>query len=212
MASFKRGQIEDAIARLSGDPSEKPSSEVLTRLKRLLDMDRALKVLPKSPRPELANHAFFSARSPGKGTEVLFSGYEAFALMLGLQMLNHNWPQKFVVQTLRRLRPELESQHRKILRLSSAKVRNEDQSGLSPRPGDLALVAGRSPVFLLICSDQTTAPNPAPSAEIFYDYRAAFQRTLEKAGRSSTWIELTRSAHLLAEQLSRTAPRKRGRG
>jgi hypothetical protein len=210
MPSFKRGQIEDAIARLSGDPSERPSSELLTRIKRLLDTDRALEVLPKPQKSELAIYAFFRGRSPGKGTEVQFSAYEAFALLIGLQMLDHNWPQKFVVETLRRLRPELEKQHRKIL-LSPTKPRDQDQRGLGARAGDLALAAGPSPVFLLIWSNQRTAENPAPTAEIFHDIRAAFKRTLEKTGRSSTWIELTRSAHLLSEQLSRTTPRKRGR-
>jgi hypothetical protein len=211
MSSFKRGQIEDAIARLSGDRAEEPSSELLTRIKRLLDTDRALEVLPRSQRPELANYAFFSGRSPGKGTEVQFSGYEAFALLIGLQMLDHNWPQKFVVETLRQLRPELERKHREILRLDPAQVLDQDESRLAARPGDLPLAAGPSRAFLLIWSDQRTAENPASAVEIFDDYRAALKRTLEKAGRSSTWIELTRPAHSLSEQLSRTAPRKRGR-
>jgi hypothetical protein len=211
MTEYKRNQLEDAIARLSGDLAAQPSSELLTRIKRLLNTDRALAVLPKSPRSERANYAFFSGRSPGKGTEVPFSDYEAFAVLIGLQMLNHNWPQKFVVETLRRLRPKLEKPHREILRRGPAQLRDEDQSGLGARPGDLALAAVPSPVFLLIWSDQRTAENPAPSAEIFFDDRAAFTRTLERAGRSSTWIELTRPAHLLSEQLSRTAPRKRGR-
>jgi hypothetical protein len=211
MGVYKRNQLEDALARLSGDASAEPSSELLTRIKRLLDTDRALEVLPKSQRSELTSYAFFSGRSPGKGTEVPFSEYEAFALMIGLQMLNHNWPQKFVVETLRSLRPKLEKQHRIILERDPAKQRDDDPSELGVRPGDLALAAVPSPVFLLIWSDQKTAENPAPSTEIFCDYRAALQRTLDKAGRSSTWIELTRSAHLLSEQLSRTAPRKRGR-
>jgi hypothetical protein len=131
MGAYKRNQIEDAIAQSTGDQSAKPSTELLTRVKRLLNTDRALEVWSTSPRSERANYAFFSARSPGKGAEVPFSGYEAFAVMIGLQMLNHKWPQKFVVETLRRLRPELEQQHRKILRLSFSprKPRLEDQSG-----------------------------------------------------------------------------------
>ena len=207
MAIYKRNQIEDAIARLGGGPSAKPRTELLTRIKRLLDTDRALEVLPQ---PELSKHAFFSGRSPGKGTEVQFSGYEAFALLIGLQLLNHSWPQKFVVELMRRLRPELERVHRKILRLNPADVL-ENQGALRARPGDLPLAMGSSRVFLLIWSDQGTVENPAPSAEIFEDYRAAFKRSLEKPGRSSTWIELTRPAHLLAEQLSKTVPRRRGR-
>jgi hypothetical protein len=123
-------------------------------------------------------------------------------------MLNHNW---LVVETLRRLRPQLERQHRTILRRGPAQLRDDDQGMLGARPGELALAAVPSPVFLLIWSDQRAAENPAPSAEIVYDIQTAFRRTTDKAGRSSTWIELTKSAHLLSEQLSRTAPRKRGR-
>jgi len=209
--NYKRGQIEEAIARLGGDPSAEPSTELLTRIKRLLDTDRALELPPNSDHAEAAGYAFFSGRSPGKGTEVRFSGYEAFAVMIGLQMLNHNWPQKFVVETLRRLRPRLEKEHRKILRRDPAKLLEQEQSGVDARPGELGLAAVPSPVILVIWSDQRTAENPAPAAEIFYELEDAYRRTLEKAGRSATWIELTRSAQLLSEQLSRSAPRKRGR-
>jgi len=127
MITYKRNQLEDPIARLSGEPPVKPSTELLTRIKRLLDTNRALEVRPRSQWPELANHAFFSGSSPGKGTEVRFSGYEAFALALGLQMLGHKWPQKFVVETLRRLRPELEKHHEKIRALDPRKLFDEDQ-------------------------------------------------------------------------------------
>ncbi len=130
--------------------------------------------------------------------------------MIGLQMLAHNWPQKFVVETLRRLRPRLEKEHRKILRRDPAKLPEQEQGGVG-RPGELGLAAVPSPVILVIWSDQRTAENPAPVAEIFYQLEAAYRRTLEKAGRSATWIELTQSARLLSEQLSRSAPRKRGR-
>src|SRR5258705_6763779 len=115
MENYKRNQIEEAISRLFGEKSAKPSSGLQTRIKRLLDLDRSLPLNTRSVRNELANYAFYSSDSPGKGTEVFFSNYEAFALMLGLQMLNHNWPQKFVVDTLRRLRHELQKQHKKIL-------------------------------------------------------------------------------------------------
>src|SRR6202040_4120034 len=89
MKSFKRNQIEEAISRLFGEKSAKPSSELQTRIKRLLDLDRSLPRNSRSKRPELANYAFYSSESPGKGAEVSFSSYEAFAIMIGLQMLNH---------------------------------------------------------------------------------------------------------------------------
>ena len=115
------------------------------------------------------------------------------------------------METLRRLRPRLEKEHRKILRRYPAKPLEQEQSGVGARAGELGLAAVPSPVILVIWSDQRTAENPAPAAEVFYELEAAYSRTLEKAGRSATWIELTRSAQLLSEQLSRSAPRKRGR-
>jgi hypothetical protein len=210
MILYKRNQIEDAIARLSGYSSISAAQELATRIKRLLDTDRALEFQPRSEKPELANYAFFSGGPPGKGSEVHFSGYEVFALLIGLQMLNHEWPQKFVVESLRRLRPGLERQHRKILRLDPTKLFDPDQVRLQAKPGSPVL-ATTSPIFLLIWSDQRKAEDPAPSAEIFTDPLAAYARGIERPGRSTTWLELTKSAHLLSEQLSKSLPRKRGR-
>jgi hypothetical protein len=210
MLQFKRNQIEEAISRLSGEKSAKPSSELQTRIKRLLDLDRSLPRNSRSKRPELANYAFYSSESPGKGAEVSFSSYEAFAIMIGLQMLNHNWPQKFAVEMLRRLRRELEEQHKKILRLDPAELFDEERIRLDAQPGSRA-VNTASPIFLLIWSDQRSANDPAPSAGV-YNNHDAFAVTKAKAGRSSTWLELTRPAHSLSAQLSASLPRKRGRG
>ncbi|WP_439366577.1 hypothetical protein ACNJYD_13000 [Bradyrhizobium sp. DASA03005] len=210
MKAYKRNQIEDAIAAGLGANDDKSRANVVTRLKRLLDTDRALDVRPQSDLPELANYAFVSGDAPGKGGEVQFSEYASFALLIGLHMLNHRWPQSFVVESLRRIRPALQRQHKKIMRLDPANLFDPDQIRLQAKPGSPAL-ATRSPVFLLIWSDQRTAEDPAPAVEIFEDYSAAFKRGIEKPGRSTTWIELTRSAHLLSEQLAKTRPRKRGR-
>jgi hypothetical protein len=209
MISYKRNQIEDAIARLGGGGTQS-SADTVTRIKRLLDTDRALGRRPKSDKAELANYAFSSSDAPGKGGEIQFSAYESFAVLIGLQMLNHRWPQKFVVESLRRVRPELEKQHKKITRLDPAKLFDPAQIRLTARAGDSVLTS-TSPVFLLIWSDQRTANDPAPVVEIFEDYEAAFARGLERPGRSTTWIELTRLAHALSEVLSKSLPRKRGR-
>jgi hypothetical protein len=213
MGEFKRNQIEEAISRVFGEKSANPSSGLRTRVKRLLDLDRSLPRSSRSKRPELANYAFYSSDSPGKGAEVLFSSYEAFAIMIGLQMLNHNWPQMFAVETLRRYRQELERRHKKLLSLDPIKLFDEKQIRASAQPGTLA-VGSRSPVLFLIWSDDRYAKDPAsvaPSARIFDDKDTALEFTLEKAGRSTTWLELTNPAHALSSELSKTLPRKRGR-
>jgi hypothetical protein len=206
---YKRNQVEEAISHLFGEQAAKSSSGLRTRIKRLLDTDRSLPRNIRSNRPEHANYAFYSSDSPGKGAEVSFSNYEAFAIMIGLQMLDHNWPQKFAVETLRRLRRELEKQHKKILRLDPAELFDEQRIRLDAQPGSLAVNTG-FPIFLLIWSDQRSANDPAPSAGV-YNNHDAFAVTIAKAGRSSTWLELTRPAHSLSAQLSASLPRKRGR-
>ena len=211
--NYKRNQIEEAISRIFGEQSVDPSSGLRTRVKRLLDLDRSLPRSSRSNRPELANYAFFSNDFPGKGAEVSFSDYEAFALMIGLQMLTHNWPQKFAVETLRRYRRDLEGRHKKLLRLNPNKLFDEKQIRASAQAGSLA-VSSTSPMFFLIWSDDRHSKDPAavvPFARIFDDERTALKFTLEKAGRSTTWLELAKPAHALSSELSRSLPRKRGR-
>jgi hypothetical protein len=213
MKHYKRNQVEEAISRIFGEQSADPSSGLRTRIKRLLDLDRSLPRNSRSNRPELANYAFYRSDSPGKGAEVSFSDYEAFALMIGLQMLNHNWPQKFAVETLRRYRRDLEGRHKNILSLDSEKLFDEKQIRASARAGSPA-VSSTSPTFFLIWSDDRYSKDPAavaPSARIFDDENTALKFTLEKAGRSTTWLELTKPAHALSNELSRSLPRKRGR-
>ena len=108
---YKRNQMELAISNWLEPKIQGPSQGLKTRVKRLLETDRALGHAPRSGDPEKANFAFFREAAPGSGFEVWFSAYETFALLLGLQLMSHNWPQRFVVSVLRRVRPELEKEH-----------------------------------------------------------------------------------------------------
>lgn len=206
---YKRNQIEEAISRLFGEKSAKPSPGLQTRVKRLLDLDRSLPLNTDSSGSGISEYAFYSSEPPGKGIEVFFSIYEAFALMIGLQMLNHSWPQKFVVDTLRRLRRDLQRQHKKIVGLNPETLFDEEKIANRAKAGSLAVNSG-SPLFLLIWSDQRQASDPAPTAGVFNE-EGAFKVVKEKVGRSCTWLEITRPAQLLSVQLSTSLPRKRGR-
>ena len=208
MQVYKRNQVEEAIARTMGHHPNAPAAELLTRSKRLLDADRAKGCTKRSDDPERSNYAFYSDKSPGKGVEVNFTDYEAFALQTGTRMLDHGWPQGFVVSTLRRVRPDLEAAHRRILRneARSLSVIREQYSG--------SLVPTRSdPEFLLIVSDPATGQQNSakPYARLFRDQEAAFQFQLERPGRSCTWLELVSPAVALHRQLQQIEPRKRGR-
>ena len=106
--SYKRNQIEEAIARIFAPNCEKPPSELRTRIKRLLELDRSIGRKLRSNDAEEANFAFFSDEAPGTGGVVLFSEYEAFALLNGLRIMEHGWPQSFAVSVMRRVRLDLE--------------------------------------------------------------------------------------------------------
>ena len=86
--SYKRNQIEEAI----------DSSELGTRIKRLLELDRSLGRKLRSKDAEQANFAFFSEEQPGTGADISFSEYEAFALLNGLKIMGHGWPRGFAVE------------------------------------------------------------------------------------------------------------------
>jgi hypothetical protein len=87
--SYKRNQIEEAIARIFDPNCEEPPSELRTRIKRLLDLDRSMGRKVRSKDPEEGNFAFFSEEAPGTGADVSFSEYEAFALLTRIPRMMH---------------------------------------------------------------------------------------------------------------------------
>lgn len=210
MQVYKRNQVEEAIARTMGNHANAEPSELLTRIKRLLDADRAQGCTKRSDNPERSNYAFYTGSAPGRGVEVNFTGYEAFAVQVGVRMLDHGWPQGFAVSALRRFRPQLEAAHRRILR-----PEGRSQFAVLPDQGPGSLVQTHSrPEFFLIVSDSQTEPRSAsskPYARLFQEQEAAFRFQLELPGRSCTWLELVVPAVTLHRQLQQIEPRKRGR-
>ena len=83
--SYKRNQVEEAIARIFAPDSQTTPSELSTRIKRLLDLDRSIGRKLRSKNPEEANFGFFSEEAPGTGSDIWFSEYDAFALANGLR-------------------------------------------------------------------------------------------------------------------------------
>src|SRR5690349_20636106 len=146
---FKRNQVEEAIARVLDSGSAKPNSELRTRLRRLLETDRGLGRSKRSPDLELANFAFFGMDPRGRGVENWFSGYEAFALLTGLRLMRQAWPQGLVVAVLRRVKPDLERHHARILGQDPTTFLNKHQFRQQARPGALA-VSNTDPVFLVL--------------------------------------------------------------
>jgi len=204
--NFKRNQVEEAISSVITNSRVKPSAETRTRLKRLLDADRGLGRNARSNDPEKANYAFYSEDAPGKGSEVLFSEYEAFALMTALRILQHNWPQGFAVNVMRRIRLELEKEYRRFINQEPVPSKTQHTA----HAGELAFGNG-DPLFLMIVTDTTASDKDRDPVVRICSQIDAFKLTMKKPGLASSWMELTTPAQHLREQLQKTQPRKRGR-
>jgi hypothetical protein len=212
--SFKRNQVEEAIARISVANYQRPPSELRTRIKRLLELDRSMGRKLRSKEPEEANFGFFSEDAAGTGVDISFSEYDAFALLNGLRIMGHGWPQGFAVPIMRRIRPDLEREHARILRQSPDKLFDQAAIRAAAREGDI-YVDNTEPVFLVLASKaQRVADEPEtpPLAAVCRgrDNVGHFSRV--EGATSLTMFEVATLAHRLHQELMKTAPRRRGRG
>jgi hypothetical protein len=214
MRAFKRNQVEEAISAVLEPRSLGLNPELRARLKRLLEADRALGRDPRSSIAERANYAFFGAEPPGTGVEVEFSGYDAFALLNGLRLMGHKWPQGFAVSIMRRVRPDLEKEHRRILGQDEKELFDQEAIRRNAKPGAMA-VDNTDPVFLTIVSRSgANGEGDNFDCAIRQGVREAMAfhwKPRPHAGAFSMF-ELATAAHWLSKALARTEPRHRGRG
>ena len=213
MKIYKRNQAAEAISIAVGQAAS-PSAPVRTEMKRLLDADRNLAVIPRSNDPEYASYAFYTGEPPGRGIEVWFSEYEVFALRLGLDLMEHGWPQGTAISILRRARPALEPMHARILKWDSAELFDERKILERAQPGTFAVWSAQ-PVHLVIASrkGRPIEQHADETMEVaVLDDEALMPFLRREAGISYTMIEITRMAHDLHEGLIATNPSKRGRG
>jgi hypothetical protein len=212
MIRFKRNQIEEAISRLLEPRLSRPTPGLRTKLRRLLDTDRALS---NSEDADGVGFAFFSAEPPGKGVEIWFSSYEAFALLNGLLLMRHGWPQARAVSIMRRVRPDLEEQHGRVLRHDPNWLFDQEAIRRNARPGDHAF-DNQDPVLIAIVSvadpfGQKDAPIECKVCEGPEEAQAFFREVNKARGGVLTTFEVTTLAHQLALRLEGTKPRSRGR-
>jgi hypothetical protein len=209
---FKRSQVEDAICRASMLRGQ-ARSKALVRIKRLLDIDRRLR-----PRPKAARYAFFSEAGPGKGQEILFSPYEAFALDIALFIVMQGMPQLDIVEIFRFLRADLEIEHKGILAkplryyMSPPTDEEPEQTDSSEHPIFLAITPAA-----LTTSPEATHPLPfvtkgGLTAQILRGGSEWWNQFWETRGKALTTLELTLLAHALHAQLQVVRPRQKGRG
>src|SRR5712691_5587975 len=150
---YKRNQVEEAISRVSNPLSPRPDSELRTRLKRLLDTDRALGRSKRSQDPGQQDFAFYSMDAPGRGAEIWFSEYEAFGLFTALRLMHSGFPQGLAVVLMRHVRTDLEKQHAWILKQHPARPFDQRVIDQQLKPGDL-YVGNPDPMFLAITAGE----------------------------------------------------------
>lgn len=216
MKEYKRNQVEEAISAVLEPKSRRPTSELRTRLKRLLETDRALGCAPRSSDPGRANYAFYSAEPPGSGVEVRFSEYEAFALLIGLLLMGHGWPQGFAVLVMRRVRDDLKRQHARILALDPKPLFDQEAIRRNARAGDIAF-NNTAPVLLTITARSAGGPstqNEPLECSVCEGPEEAMNWVRKTGGgiHGFTMLEIVTIAHALANRLASTTPRRRGRG
>jgi len=215
MTDYKRNQVEEAISGVLEPRSPEPTAELRTRIKRLLETDRAAGRVQRSDDPERASYAFYSADAPGSGVEVKFSGYEAFALLIGLFLMTHGSPQSFAVSVMRRVRPEMEREHVRILRQDPKLLFDQEMIRSNAKAGDMVF-NNTDPVLLTIVSKSGVAAaeqRQLHACTICRGPIAAHRFVWKVSGGvgGSTMFELVGAAHSLARALAGTEPRPRGR-
>lgn len=102
--TYKRNQIEEALWRLftHGSAGVQPPQVFLTRIKRLLELDRAT---ASDERPLV----FIDDVPGGQGKDVPYTLFNVFCLGIGLDLLDLGFKQSEVVFLLQHIRPELEA-------------------------------------------------------------------------------------------------------
>jgi hypothetical protein len=115
--TYKRNQVEWALWRTHlrmGHRGEEPTARFRTRIKRLLEIDRAEPYREGQEVPGPA-FAFSDERTEGRGRDVQFTAFDAFCLTIGLDFLNLGLPQADVVFLIRNIREVLrETFHRDL--------------------------------------------------------------------------------------------------
>jgi hypothetical protein len=212
---YKRNQVEEAIFRTLGAQDARVD-ELKFRLKRLLVTDRRLGRDANSEEEGDRHYAFYSREPPGSGIEVMFSGYEAFAQLAAIMLLEHGLPQAAVVKVMRRVRRPLEAAHAQSLKKDPGTLFDE-QAILAQAKFGMMAVNNTDPIFLAFVrltnssvGDQTGGGD----VEVCRGHQelGTFVKKHSEPGTGVTIFEFVRRIHGLAGNLLQVRPAKRGRG
>lgn len=101
--TFKRNQVDQALwdrATYLRDAGARPPKVFLTRIKRLLELDR-------DDRWEIGAFAFSAGGPAGRGVDLPFTAFDTFMLALGLDLLELGFKQSEIVFLLKHIRGDL---------------------------------------------------------------------------------------------------------
>ena len=213
MPLFKRNQVEEAILRALGARDTR-ATELKLRLHRLLVVDRRLGRGKRTRDRAGDRYAFYSQEPPGSGVEVMFSGYEAFALLVAIMLLEHGIPQATVVSILRQVRGDLATAHARRLQMNRKALFNLQAVRATIKPGMIA-TDNTAPVFLafvrLSGSEVDGKVREAITVCRGHAELVAFITKHSLPGLGATFFELVSLMWKLADNLEQTQPIKRGR-
>lgn len=228
--TYGRGQVERALWRTftrgRSGYSETPPKVFLTRVKRLLDIDRDLDL---SDREEPPNDNFAFVAPPGKrGGEVAFSPFEAFCLAVALDVLDAGFKQSEVVYLMRYLRDSLAGLYETLVEAPNLNARRKYMASDFPsypeeRRGDKTYADPR--VFVLIKKFEILEALPSTKAARHKDplfLQPEFCTGVDELGkklslampdhrRVVTIVELTATAQSVCKTLEDTPEIRRGR-
>jgi hypothetical protein len=213
MRLYKRNQVEEAIFRTLGARDARVD-ELKFRLKRLLVTDRRLGLDANSDEEGDRQYAFFSKEPPGSGTEVMFSGYEAFAQLAAIMLLEHGIPQAGVVRVMRQVRRPFEAAHAESLKKDPSALFDEQAILAQAKPGMIATDTTH-PVFLVFVrlTGSSLGDQKGDVAVCRgHDELGAFMKRHSVPGMGATYFEFVGLMHRLAANLLQIRPAKRGRG
>ena len=208
---YKRNQLEDAICEMLG-AGEAQARDLKLRIKRLLLTDRRLGRGKRSDHCQPSGYAFYSAKPQGSGNEVMFTGFEVFAVLAALLLLRHGVPQARAVSILRVVRPDLEAAHDEILKKDTKALFDERGIRAMASPGAIA-VDSTAPIFLAFVELEIGKGRVKATISVCrgLDELGKFLREHSVAGSGATFFQFTRLMHTLAGNLAKTRPIKRGR-
>jgi hypothetical protein len=126
MPSLKANQVRDAICHTLGAEGAR-GEEIDLRLRRLIAADRNLGRNLTSSDSRERHFAFHDGESPGRGADIPYTQYEAFALLVGIMLLEHGLPQMTVVKLLREVRDRMQIAHAVSLAKRPGKIFAENE-------------------------------------------------------------------------------------